>query len=299
VVIPAYNAERWIGETLVSVLTQTLPPMEIIVVDDGSTDGTSSLVQRYGSQVRYLYQENQGAGAARNAGMRAASGQYIAFVDADDLWKPEKLALQVDKITQGYDWVICDYICFDDATYQPVKMPRLYLYEGDVLVKLFQVNFIGSPTPVVKREIFERVGVFDASSSARIGEDWEMWLRIAAKYPLGVVRQKLAYRRIHASSLMASTDVYRKLDNLTYIIESSAAREPARLMKIKPRALANKRYGFGVALFNAERFTEAKPLFVDVLRSRPFHFGAMAYLAVLISGPSSSKSILRLKRRLF
>jgi glycosyltransferase involved in cell wall biosynthesis len=299
VVITAYNAEYWIAETLESVLSQTCPPLEIIVVDDGSTDETTAILHAYAGRVRLLQQEHQGPAVARNLGIREAIGKYIAFVDSDDLWKPDKLALQIEKLRQGYDWVISDYRCFDDVTRQTVLLPKPRFYEGDVLEHLFLVNFIGSPTPVVLREIFADVGLLNTSPLTRIGEDWEMWLRIAAKYPLGVVREELAELRLHASSTMASTAVETKLENLTYIIETTASREPTRLLKLKPRAIANLHYGFGVSLFKANQYTEARSQFMEVLRAYPFHLEAMTYLVMTILGPGFSKPIIRMKKHLF
>src|SRR5919201_1733113 len=96
VVIAVYNGARWIAETLDSVLAQSFPRFEVIVVDDGSTDATPAVAASYGDRVRYLRQDNGGQPSARNAGIRAARGSYIAFVDADDLWVPTKLQMQVD-----------------------------------------------------------------------------------------------------------------------------------------------------------------------------------------------------------
>lgn len=299
VVIPAYNAERWIGEALDSVLAQTYPPTEVIVVDDGSTDGTRSVIQRYAGRVNYLYQENRGQAAARNAGIRAAIGEYIAFIDADDLWQAEKLALQVEKLKEGYEWVICNFANFDDSTHQLVDMPKLKLYEGDVLEQLFLICFIGSPTPVVKRDIFDKVGGFDESPSLLFGEDWEMWLRIAASYPLGVVHKTLALHRLHPTSAMAITDPMQKMENKKKIIEEIVARYPARLGKLKFRALSHWSYGLGVTLFKQEQYFEAKAQFLKVLEHRPFHGGALTYLTMIALGPGFSKPIVRWKRRLF
>src|SRR5690242_5053753 len=95
VIIPAYNSERYIADALRSVLAQTYMPQEIIVVDDGSSDGTARALDPFRSTIRYIYQKNRGEPAARNTGMREAKGDYIAFLDADDLWLPEKLDLQM------------------------------------------------------------------------------------------------------------------------------------------------------------------------------------------------------------
>jgi glycosyltransferase involved in cell wall biosynthesis len=94
-IVPVFNAERYLRETLDSVMGQTYRPLEIIVADDGSTDATASVVAAYGDRVRYLLQPNGGPAAARNLGLRAVSGEFVAFIDQDDLWNPEKLARQM------------------------------------------------------------------------------------------------------------------------------------------------------------------------------------------------------------
>jgi glycosyltransferase involved in cell wall biosynthesis len=97
-IVPVYNGERYLGETLDSIFAQTYQPLEIIVVDDGSTDGTATVAASYGQRVRYLCQTNQGKAAARNRGFGAAQSEFIAFIDADDLWHPEKLTRQITRL---------------------------------------------------------------------------------------------------------------------------------------------------------------------------------------------------------
>ena len=106
VVIPAYNCERYLGRAIRSVLAQTYPRIECIVVDDGSTDGTAEVIDRFGSAVRAIRQENGGAAAARNAGIRTATGRYIAFLDADDYWLRNKLELQIHILEKNPDLVL-------------------------------------------------------------------------------------------------------------------------------------------------------------------------------------------------
>src|SRR3954451_14848952 len=103
VIIPSYNSARWISEAVDSVLAQTLVPQQIIVVDDGSRDDTRSRVRRYGPPVEYIYQPNQGVSAARNTGMQAATGEFVAFLDADDVWHPRKAEFQLRVFSERPD----------------------------------------------------------------------------------------------------------------------------------------------------------------------------------------------------
>ena len=107
VVIPAYNHGRFLREAIDSVLAQTYAPLEIIVVDDGSTDDTEQIVRSYGDRVRYIRQQNAGVGAARNNGIANARGEYVAFLDSDDLWLPEKLAVQVEYMRRHPECAAC------------------------------------------------------------------------------------------------------------------------------------------------------------------------------------------------
>src|SRR5918996_212462 len=118
VVIPTYNYGRYLPEAVESVLHQTFPDLEVIVVDDGSTDDTRELIGRFGDKVCYIYQRNQGLPAARNTGIRAARGEYVGFLDSDDLWLPGKLALQVPRLDsrQAVGLVYADALFFSDET---------------------------------------------------------------------------------------------------------------------------------------------------------------------------------------
>src|SRR6266852_6361254 len=117
VIIPAYNAERFIDETLESVFKQTHDHLELILVDDGSTDGTGAQVRAYGDRVRFIRQVNAGAGAARNRGLEVATGDYIAFLDADDLWRPEKLEVQLEIAARNPEsgLIACDGVRFAEG----------------------------------------------------------------------------------------------------------------------------------------------------------------------------------------
>jgi glycosyltransferase involved in cell wall biosynthesis len=242
VIIPAYNSVPWVAETLDSVLAQTFKDFEVIVVDDGSTDETPAVVAGYGSRVRYLRQEHGGQPSARNAGIRAACGAYIAFLDADDLWLPEKLQLQMDLFSRHPDlaWVYSDVIVFNEGSgreafkYSDVTK----LYAGDILRPLLLFDFIASPTPVVKREVFGTVGYFDESPDLQNSEDWNMWLRIAAKYPVRFVERPLAKYRRHAASKSATASFEHAFQSRWTIIENAVARDPERLSDLREQALA-------------------------------------------------------------
>ncbi|NJP07619.1 MAG: glycosyltransferase family 2 protein [Chloroflexaceae bacterium] len=188
VVIPAYNAASWIAATLERVLAQDIANIEVIVIDDGSTDATASVVARF-AQVRCLSQPNQGQAAARNRGIEAAQGDYIAFCDADDLWQPHKLRVQLDLLRQrNLAWGYCDYHAFEHQSGATLwrHSDRFPLYDGDILRHVFLLTCTPLPSMlIVRRDVFATVGLFQEAPIYRQREDWDMNLRIAARYPIG------------------------------------------------------------------------------------------------------------------
>ncbi|MBE3118748.1 MAG: glycosyltransferase [Candidatus Atribacteria bacterium] len=275
VVIPAYNASRWIAETLESVLAQDFTDYEIIVVDS-SEDDTSQVVAGFGERVCCIRVRKEGTGSARNVGIRAARGEYIAFVDADDLWVKEKLRLQVDLLKRiGLAWVYCDALAFDNESGKPLfRLGRLdRQYAGEILGPLFHANFIPSPTPVIQRSIFENVGNFFEGLDC---EDWDMWLRIAARYPVGLISQPLAYYRIHATSKTGTKDAQVILRGELDVIERAIAREPVRLGSLRRRVIAERYAVSGIGYAGMGRTSPARAMFVQAMRYNPSN--PLAYL---------------------
>src|SRR5262245_16163302 len=177
VVIATYQMASFVGKAIESVLAQSYRHFELIVVDDGSTDDTRSVVQRYLSdaRVRYHWQENAGQTVAKNTGIRLSSGKYVGFCDADDEWLPQKLGLQVPVLeareTVGLAYTRVQRIGAVDETL-PVTGPS-----GQVTAELFLYNFVPFGTALVRRACLEKVGVFD--ERYRMGIDWDLWLRIS------------------------------------------------------------------------------------------------------------------------
>jgi glycosyltransferase involved in cell wall biosynthesis len=201
VIIPAYNSERYIADAVKSALAQTCPPHEIIVVNDGSTDGTARVLEAFGRCVRHIYQDNRGEPAARNTGMRAATGEYIAFLDADDLWVAEKLELQMAYFAAhpGCDFVFSDMSTFDDSGIIDASVKvrfNITFPSGNIFRALFRETLFGSGSVVFRRASLEKVGYFD--EDFLVGSDYEMWLRMARHCEVGVVDKPLLLYRQHA-----------------------------------------------------------------------------------------------------
>lgn len=296
VIIPAYNAARWIAETIDSVLVQTFRDFEVIVVDDGSTDETPEIVAKYGNSVRHVRKENGGESSARNAGVRAAHGKYVAFVDADDLWLPEKIELQMKLFTKCPDlaWAYCDALVFDGQTNQVLWKisDTTKPYEGDILRPLLLDNFIGSPTPIIRRDVFDVAGYFDESPLIRIGPDWDMWLRIAAKHAIGYVAQPLAKYRWHSSSMTGTTGPQYTFESKLRVIENAVAREPKRLADLRGRAIANLCTIMGKWMVKRNEDAKAREMFIRAIRYYPYDIRILAYwLATFLPVPFLRRTV--------
>ena len=256
VVVAAYNAEEYIAETLNSIRTQTFRDYEVIVVDDGSTDRTAQIVAEY-PEVNCLRQPNRGQPAARNAGIVAARGKYIAFVDADDLWLATKLEKQFVYLEKHPEtaWLYCDAIVFHSGNGKEICRigEECVLQEGDILDELLLSPFILSPTPLIRREVFEQTGLFDESPMLRIGEDWNMWLRIAERFPVAVIREPLAMVRVHDANMTGTTDPLVMFASKRRIAELAIARNPERLARIATRCIS------GLARIHRGRSAERGP----------------------------------------
>jgi glycosyltransferase involved in cell wall biosynthesis len=205
VIIPTYNCARYLPEAIDSALAQTYRDFEIIVVDDGSTDNTQEVLARYGDQIRVIRQSNQGRGAARNTGILAARGEYIAFLDADDLWVPQKLERQVPLFDERPEigWACSDAVNFTGSELSlQSRFQTLGLRpfpEARVLNVLVPACAIYSITVVVRASCFAESGLFDVSLP--VAQDYDMWLRLATRFPIGCVNEVLALHRRHPAQV--------------------------------------------------------------------------------------------------
>lgn len=299
VVIPTFNRSHLIRDTLDSVLSQSYPHLEIIVVDDGSTDNTLNLLSEYGQGIRVIHQSNQGEGSARNTGIRESKGEYVSFVDSDDLWLPNKIEAQIDLISRYSDlkWVYSDAEFFDGTTGNRTCLSSQVnrLYAGNVLRKLFLEDFIPSPTPLIHRDIFDEVGGFGAFPRAA---DWDMWLRIAARYPVGLVAKPLARYRIHPGMITATQDWRCRLEVCTKVIDAAAQREPEQLEPIRDKAIARLNIGLGRGLVSSGELTDARMLFREAIYRDPTMIKPYAYYLASYLGIYLLKPAIRFRRLL-
>ena len=296
VVITAYNAETTIAETIESVLGQTYPALEIIVADDGSTDATAEIVRRFPA-VKLLQQTNMGQPVARNLGIRASTGQFLAFIDSDDLWHPDKIRLQIQTLMECPEagWSYCDCLHFAEAVSAPLYKNSQLLkpHSGWVQHRLLYENFISSPTPVIRREVFEIVGNWDAG--VRQCEDWNMWLQIASRYPLVYVPSILAYHRHQNTSLSSQWNLPGYLDANLAVQEKAAEAYPL-LRRHLSRAKATIYARFALAFLREGRQLPAVRCLWQATTLRPTYTRLYMRWPLVLLPPFVVQALYRLRR---
>jgi glycosyltransferase involved in cell wall biosynthesis len=205
VIIPTHNLAASVGKAIESALAQTHTDLEIVVVDDGSTDDTEKVVSHYRTRILYLKQERRGVAAARNRGIRISRGEYIAFLDADDLWLPEKLEEQVPYLDQNPETsLVCSdwSLISDQGSVEPsVLANRNHIGTGYVFRQIVKSSFILTSTVVARRSCLEEAGLFDESFPT--AEDLDLWLKISHSHNIALVRKPLVIKRSRPDGLSA------------------------------------------------------------------------------------------------
>ncbi len=195
VIIPTFNRLPMLKEAVDSVLAQDFEDFELIVVDDGSTDGTASEIERYGGRVKIIrHQKNRGVSAARNSGIGHAKGKYIGFLDSDDLWVKGKLRIQVTFLEENPQYPLC---YTDEIWVRKGKRVNPMLkhakYSGWIFEKCLPLCTISPSSAMMRKTLFTRVGLFD--EALPVCEDYDFWLRVSARFPIFFINKKLIIKR--------------------------------------------------------------------------------------------------------
>lgn len=275
VVIAAYNMGAYVPFAIGSALDQTYDNIEVIVIDDGSTDGTRDAISVYESdpRVRYLYQENRGQAAAKNRGVRESRGDYVAFLDADDVWVPEKLELQIPLFLKSDTvGVVHSRLAYIDETGKQLGVANNELFRGRVSSSLLIRNFIGFGTAVVKRECFDRLGVFN--ENLRMGVDYDMWLRFSSAYEFDYIDRPLLFYRLWAGQMSHNCNG-RYLTGIE-IMKNFLRQFPGIVEKrVEREAWAHTYVAFGLCLMEKDRnIRSAMGLYARALRYKPNYLPA-------------------------
>jgi glycosyltransferase involved in cell wall biosynthesis len=314
VVIPAYNAARFLPEAIDSVLQQTHPVHEIIVVDDGSTDNTEHVVAALGSHVTYIHQPNGGVSAARNRGIKSASSDIIAFLDADDRWLPEKTARQLKIFADNPHAGLVATDRTDIDAHGQILLDSLFKKQGlyslfvdlnghpipAALSRLVQVNFIPTSSAMVLKAALEKVGDFD--TSIRYGEDLELWARLAAEYDIVCLPDVLIHYRQHGNNATQATeklllDMVRVMKNIRAWGAVALHKEGLNIDKVIARSLWELGYWYFTSPEPQRVPGRARALFLESFREDP-SLRALSYAGLSLMPSCMINPLRRIKQKI-
>ncbi len=194
VIIPTYNRKNFIERAVKSVLKQTFKNFELVIIDDGSTDGTEEIIKKFkDKRIRYIWQENKGPAGARNRGILEARAKYIAFLDSDDKWRRKKLEIQLNEMKKNPEILLShtDELWFKNGKVVNPKKKHLK-HNGDIFWQSVQLCAISMSTVMVQKRLFDIVGLFD--ENLLVCEDYDMWLRVTARFPVLLIPERLTVK---------------------------------------------------------------------------------------------------------
>jgi glycosyltransferase involved in cell wall biosynthesis len=289
VIIPTFNSGRFISQALQSALEQTYGHHEIIVVDDGSSDETREVLSKFQGRFKYFYQENHGAAAARNTGIKAARGDVLCFLDADDLWASNKLELQFDLFKRHRDVGLLSGLCrkfMDEGipylpfAAQSVDRNAARIFSApEAFPELVKTNFIPTSTVMIRKECFEKVGLFDPHLTPV--EDRDMWLRISAHFGVAHLPWVLCAKRFHPSNI--SNDKARMLYTRARVLEKNRKLFPGIVpSKLWNRQLAKLYAKAGRLSLIQDQREEARRAAVRSLKNAPNAKAAILWTATFM-----------------
>ena len=289
VIIPAYNKAEYTRRTVDSVLAQTYPDVEIVVVDDGSRDNTAAVMQQYGDRIRFIQKTNGGACSARNEGARRATGEYITFLDCDDLLVSGKIERCVQYLEQnpqfGFVYTNVYFIDDNDAVIRTYDHPRSK--EGWIAPDLVIGNFICNSSPLIKKEVLDKAGLFDESIFTPA--DWDMWLRLSQLAPAGYIAEPLTKYRVTDNYTFNRLDLARKEEQ--YMLEKFFKQSTDAVLK--RRAFSNFYLRFAQCAYikndPAGFWGDCK----DALKTMPWNLKAYLLIGVALVAPGWLKKDLQ------
>lgn len=268
-VIPVYNGERFVGDAIRSVLEQSYPSVECVVVDDGSTDSTETVVAGFGSQVRFVRQQNAGVAAARNRGIEASGGDHAAFLDADDVWIADKIERQMELLSRDPGLgLVCTGLRVVDTDLRPLSVMRPPSPEDALTNSLLLSPPVVSvaQTALIPRSVLERVGSFDERLST--SADTDLACRIAMSFPIGCIDEPLVLYRQHEEQMHHNADA---MEHDMLIVYEKLLRPGSPYSSLRRRAHASLYLTLGLARLHEDKARGLR----DLARSARWHPGAV------------------------
>ena len=285
VIIPCFNGEKFIGEAIESVLNQTYQNWELIIVDDGSTDNSKKIIKQYciaDKRIHYIQnKKNKGIPSTRNTGIKISNGEYIAFLDQDDLWMKDKLDLFIREFNR-YDTKVgiifsdIEIVFADDIIRRNYKKVNYYkiqkLNKRNFIKKLFTENFIITPSQVIlRKECFNKLGLLDERLHG--GDDYDFWLRATGEFNFKYLGIPLTKYRFHKENTTKKIRYYMDEDVMVIILPKIITQYPF-LKSIKNKIFSKLYYNFGNYLSEDAKFQEARKYYIKSLRENYLNWKA-------------------------
>ena len=299
VIIPTYNSAHFLRESLESVLNQTFKDYEVLVVDDGSQDNTRELLGHNYPMVRYIHQEHSGPATARNAGIKHAAGEFVAFLDADDIWLPTKLEKQIQHFRQNPPTacIFTEHAFFDSkGLCEPAGRKKNLLMKGDLVRNIFRHDGVATPTVMVRRTVLTEVGCFDEDLIT--AEDENLWMRIAMKHRIDLIDEVLALCRVREGSLTRSEQIFIGVKKHLEVLDWKYPELRRRLDGLIKRKHAIVHFERGLAYFSGNRFSQARAEFMQTLKYRRFNLRMLPYLGCSLLPAPVVEVLRRVRRRI-
>ena len=260
VIIPTYNRKKTLARAIRSVFNQSFSPFEILIIDDGSNDGTEEWVKENFQNIKYIYQNNHGVSSARNIGIENAYGDWVAFLDSDDEWLPNKLYKQVKSIESNpkMKFFHTNEIWIRNGV-RVNQMKKHKKYGGYIFEKCLDICRVSPSSVLIQKEVFDNIGIFD--ESLRVCEDYDLWLRITSKYPVAFLDIPLIYKYGgHADQLSKVNDGIEsyRIQSLEKIIKSGLLSDEQKVLAVN--ALVNKMKIYSKGLEKRKKLTALKDI---------------------------------------
>ncbi len=296
VVIPTYNRAHYLPEAVASVMAQTAPVDEIIIVDDGSTDDTEAVVRRLDGPIRYYWKPNGGAASARNAGIRMARGKYVALLDTDDRWLPHKNARMVALLDASPEVVLVHgaaTLIGADGRPTGVVWSKPD-YTGWVRKKLLFANGVNASSVVVRKRILETVGGYDETFP--LLENWELWLRVSRYGEFAYVDEPVVQYRVHQGNSIRNLERVAEANAklVAKHLDPATSHLPARLRR---RILAHHHRAMADARTGQHDYPGARVAFVRSLRHHPLQPDVWYRLFRVVSAEAAAAARRRVASR--
>jgi len=304
VIIPTYNRAAFVCEAINSVFSQTFKDYEVIIVDDGSTDNTKEVLNSYCRNIKYVFQENQGASAARNTGLKQSKGNYIAFLDSDDMWLPSKLQKQVN-ILDRHENVGLVYsniaYCDELGNIQSVASKSKMFLSGylfkEVLLRKVMCGY--PPTWLIRKTCFDAIGYFD--TSLKMSEDRDFSVRIAKQYKIFGIIEPLTLVRQHDPNFRLGRSPAREREYYYFRFLDKLFRDnkdDPTINKYKKWIISDYNSSAGKNYLREWNSKEARNRFWLSILNNPLNFGSYLYFIFALTGKTGIKNTILIRREI-